>query len=119
MNSTIRHTGEKSISISSASALDQKWGAIQLVAMEDLDIDYLKLTGWSAAQNVESLSSEEGYSISLVILFQDKSFHFGKKATFARGTHDWEEACFIVKPHKPVSSVAVFINFRDHQYCCS
>jgi hypothetical protein len=87
-------------------------GAAQYVAVNQQQAAPLAIEGFSKAQNVSG-AKDSNYALYVDLTYQDGTNLWGQVATFETGTHDWQQARFIIKPDKPVKGANVHLLFRS------
>lgn len=112
LDETSSHGGERCVL---ADRADGAWtGVLQEVVLDPPVHAPLMVSGWSRAEGV---SGEPGpdYSIYVDCTYDDGSYLFGQCATFATGSHDWEEGIWRIEPRRPIAKLRVFCLFRGRQ----
>lgn len=88
-------------------------GVMQSVELNQSRPEPIVATAWSKAEGVTG-SPDANYSLYLDLLYQDGTPLWGQSASFATGTHDWEQRRVVVLPEKPVKRVSLYLLFRGH-----
>jgi hypothetical protein len=87
-------------------------GMYQFVDLNRTEVQPLKVSGWSKADQVSGTPNEH-YSLWVDITYADDSMLYGQAVSFQTGTHGWEYAEFVINPEKPVKKVALYALFRN------
>ena len=88
-------------------------GVMQTVVLQQNKREPIVATAWSRAENVTG-SPDLDYSIYLDLLYTDGTHLWGQAASFAVGTHDWQERRVQFLPEKPVKEIRFYLLFRNH-----
>ncbi|MBD3293486.1 MAG: DUF4091 domain-containing protein [Armatimonadia bacterium] len=88
---------------------EQKFGARQIIEFDPPVKHTIVVSGWSRCEGAEGID----YSFWLDIHYADGTPLWGQRASFNRGTHDWEYAEHVVYPEKPIASIEAFALFRE------
>jgi len=109
-DTAVFRSGSQSAKMSNKT-VGEKRGLFQTVAVGQKQARPIVVRGWSKAENVTG-ERDSGYSIYLDLRYDDGTHLWGQTAQFNCGTHDWEQAEYVIRPEKPVLSATVHILFR-------
>lgn len=93
------------------AALGQDAGAAQTVTLGQQAPRPLVLRAWSRAERVTGGKGGD-YSVYADLALADGSRLWGQLAAFSPGTHDWEQAEYVIRTDKPVRQATVHLLFR-------
>lgn len=93
--------------------LKAQCGVVQTVILQQSEPTPIVASVWSRAEGVTG-SPDSDYSLYLDLTYTDGTHLWGQAASFAIGTHDWQERRVQILPQKPVQSVACCLLFRNH-----
>ncbi len=88
-------------------------GAGQSVVLNQTRATPLVVRGWSRAEDVSGVAGSD-YSLYCDLVLADGTPLWGEIATFAVGTHDWQQVRVVIEPRQPVRSIVVYGLFRNH-----
>lgn len=88
-------------------------GAAQTIELNQRRPEPIVAAAWSKAEEVTG-SPDANYSLYLDVQYQDGTPLWGQSASFATGTHDWQQRRVVVLPEKPVKRVSFYLLFRGH-----
>jgi hypothetical protein len=88
-------------------------GITQGVELNQSRPEPIVATAWSKAVGVSG-SPGPDYSIYLDLVYNDGTSLWGQSASFATGTHDWQQRKVVVLPEKPVQRVSFYLLLRRH-----
>jgi len=89
-------------------------GAAQFIALNQEKPATLAIEGWSKASDVSG-GPDSNYSLYVDLHHHDGSPMWGRVATFATGTHDWEFSRTLIKSDRPFKSANIHMLFRSHR----
>lgn len=89
----------------------ERRGAAQAVLLNQQRPSNLVVRAWSRAEEVTG-QSETGYCVYVDLVHQDGTPSWGHHASFAVGTHDWQQVELVIHPEKPVRTATVYVLFR-------
>jgi hypothetical protein len=112
MDASVRHDGYAS-ALCVATGTTETTGAVCAVTLNQKTAQPLIISGWSRAQNVDGVPDND-YSVYVDLTYMDGSVLWGQTASFATGTHGWQERQLILQPTKPLRSMNVYALFRNH-----
>jgi len=88
-------------------------GAAQYVELNQQEPVALAIEGYSRAEGVTG-TPDSGYSLYVDLQHTDETPMWGKVATFATGTHDWQFSRCIITSDRPFGGANVHMLFRGH-----
>ena len=91
-----------------ASTLE-KPGARQVIEFDPPIMHPIVVSGWSRSVAAAGID----YCVWLDVHYADGTPLWGQRASFMRGSHDWQFAEFSFRPEKPIASIEVFALFRE------
>jgi len=103
------HSGRQSMCCT-GSAPDSVHGACQTVTLDPPVKAPFRVSGWSLA---DGAVVGQDYNVYLDLRYDDGTPLWGMIAPFEPGTHDWQYAERVFDVDKPVSSISVFVLFRQ------
>lgn len=86
-----------------------KFGALQVIELDPPIAHPIVVSGWSKCRDASGID----YCIWLDVHYDDGTPLWGQRASFTRGTHDWEHAQFAFTPARPVARIEAFVLFRQ------
>jgi len=89
-------------------------GGRQCVFLDPPSAAPIVVRGFSRADGVTG-ARDSNYSIFVDVCYAGGGYLFGQCATFAAGTHDWEEAQYVIKPAEPVRELRVYCLLRGRR----
>jgi hypothetical protein len=89
-------------------------GVSQSVELNQFRPEPIIATAWSKAEGVSG-SPDPDYSVFLDLVYNDGTPLYGQAASFATGTHDWQERKVVILPEKPVKHLTFYMLFRQHR----
>ena len=102
------HAGTQSIKCTARGGEDGM-GVVQTITYDKPDRRPLIISGWCKTQ--DTLGGGD-CAIYVDGVYEDGSPWWGKRTTWARGTHDWQYSAAVHWPAKPVKELQVFVFLR-------
>ncbi len=96
-----------------ASGPAETTGAVCAVTLDQKAAAPVSISGWSRAQGVDGVADSD-YSVYVDLTYTDGSALWGQTASFAVGTHGWQQRHLVIVPAKPLRSMNVYALFRNH-----
>lgn len=87
----------------------EKLGARQVITFEPPIQHPIVVSAWSKSRAAEGID----YAFWLDVHYADGTPLWGQRASFNRGTHDWQYSEMIFYPQKPIASIEAFALFRE------
>jgi hypothetical protein len=109
-DNAVRHSGTAGIRCENLTA-DVRSGAYQAVTLNQKTPTAIRATAYSRAEDVGPAMKGE-YTLYLDIQYADGTWLWGRTFDFDTGTHDWQLGEVVVRPEKPIKSVAVYVLLR-------
>jgi hypothetical protein len=88
-------------------------GLMQQVDLQQTTLLPVVITAWSRAENVSG-KADSNYAIFVNATCDDGSVMNGLNASFAVGTHGWEQATLRISPKAPIRVLQLYLMFRRH-----
>ncbi len=87
----------------------EKRGARQVIDFDPPIMHPVTVSGWGRSAGAEGID----FDVWLDVHYSDGTPLWGQRASFNRGTHDWQYAEYTFRPDKPIARIEVFALFRE------
>jgi len=112
LDEAVKHSGARSLLADSGES--GAWtGGRQVIAFDKPWTKPIIVRGFSRAENVGG-APDHDYSIYVDVCYAGGGYLFGQCATFATGTHDWQQGERLIEPTEPVAELRVYCLLRNH-----
>jgi len=112
LDTEVKHSGARSL-LPDPGGTKARVGGSQTVALNPPFGKPISVSAFSRAEGVDGAPGAD-YSVYVDVVYADGTYLFGQTATFATGTHDWEEGKCAIEPTKPVAELRVYCLLRNH-----
>jgi len=107
-----KHSGFQSVILNNTNKLDAR-GLYKNIVINQIFVKPVIISGWNKAENVSGIENIN-YSICADIEYYDGKQSHQQILQFKTGTHDWEYVEKVIYPKKPIKSIKIYIQFRNH-----